>query len=367
MPGSRCQIPVGRPYSDIRYEIGLANEMGTDPVTRELQKGARELQRNAKALESWSGVATEVQIAAVRAIENLIVALELQEEFRRALKLRALRELGQFLLLARRGKGRPRKPENVLSAYFSRPTYRQLGITKPHIARDALIVGAIPAEVLHDFLALNPADRRHLLGSKSDPTIAGLVRYAMSRGGARTHGFFLTNRDLRAYLEQKYGELVDVFPHPRPPYDALQISWAELKKDKPNAAFYVNAPFVTRDWEDGYNIADVVRKCIEEAEKGVGPIILVMPTRSTVNMLLEARKTIDVELESLGRPVWLHTETHKGQPSPPPSTLFVLDKKPASLIPVASESGLRAVEMEYYGRLTSWTFPVRGVSDYLAK
>jgi len=73
--------------------------MGTDPVTRELQKGARELVRNAKALQYWSGLATEVQIAAVRAIEKLIVELELQEEFCRALKLRALWELGQFLLL----------------------------------------------------------------------------------------------------------------------------------------------------------------------------------------------------------------------------------------------------------------------------
>jgi hypothetical protein len=292
----------------------------------------------------------------VRAIENLIVELELQEEFCRALKLRALWELGQFLLLARRGKGRPRKAENVLSEHFSRPTYRQLGITKRHIARDALIVGAIPAEVLRDFLALNPADRRHLLGSKSDPTIAGLVRYAMSRGGVRTHGFFLTNRDLRAYLEQRYGELVDVFGHPRPPYDALKISWAELKKGKPHAALYVNAPFLTRDWEGGYNIADAVRKCIEEAEKGVGPIILVMPTRSTTNMLLEARKIIDVELESLGRPAWLHTETHKGQPSPPPITLFELNKKPAPLIPVASGSALRAVDMEYSGRMILSTF-----------
>jgi hypothetical protein len=160
--------------------------MGPDPVTRELQKGARELQRNAKALQYWSGVATEVQIAAVRAIENLIVELKVQKEFCRALKLRALWDLGQFLSLARRGKGRPRKAENVLSEHFSRPTYRQLGITKPHIARDALIVGAIPAEVLRDFLALNPADRRHLLRSKSDPTLmawSDTRRVAVGRGG----------------------------------------------------------------------------------------------------------------------------------------------------------------------------------------
>ena len=117
-----------------------------------------------------------------------------------------------------------------LSEPFSRPTYRQLGITKPHIARDALIVGAIPAEVLRDFLALNPADRRHLLGSKSNPTIVGLARYAMCNGVRRTGRFVLTPPDLRAQLEQTYGELIDVFPDRRPPgYDALQISWAELR------------------------------------------------------------------------------------------------------------------------------------------
>ena len=337
--------------------------MGPDPVTRELQKGARELKRNAKALQYWSGVATEVQIAAVRAIENLIVELELQGEFCRALKLWALWELGQFLFLVRRGKGRPRKPENVLSEHFSRPTYPQLGIRKPHIARDALIVGAIPAEVLRDFLALNPADRRHLLGSKSNPTIAGLVRYAMFNGARRTGGFFLTPPDLRAYLEQKYGELVDVFPHLRAPgYDALQISWAELKKDKPYPALYVNSPFLKQNWEDGYSLVDVVQKCIKEAKKGVGPIILVMPTRSAINMLLEARQTIDIEFESIGRPAWLHTETHKAHPSPPPIPLFELNKQPAPLIPVASARGLRAIEMESYGRLTSWTFPLRGCS-----
>jgi hypothetical protein len=232
-----------------------------------------------------------------------------------------------------------------------------------------LIVGAIPAEVLRDFLALNPADRRHLLGSKSDPTIAGLVRYAMSSGERWRARFVLTPPDLRAHLEQRYGELVDVFPHPRKPgYDALKISWAELKKGKPHAALYVNAPFLTRDWEGGYNIADAVRKCIEEAEKGVGPIILVMPTRSTFNMLLEARKIIDVELESLGRPAWLHTETHKRQPSPPPITLFELDRKPAHSIPVAPCPGLWGIEMEYSGPTISWKFPpLRGLSDYAAK
>jgi hypothetical protein len=347
--------------------------MGTDPVTRELQKGARELERNAKALQYWSGVATEVQVAAVRAIENLIVALELREESYRALRLMALWELGRFLLLVRRGKGRPRKPENVLSEHFSRAPYRQLGI-KPHIAKNALLVGAIPAEVLREFLALDPAERRRRLGSKSDPTIAGLVRYATRSGVRRTGGFILTHPDLQAQLEEKYGELVDVFPHPRPPgYDALQISWAELKKDKPHAALYVNAPFLKGDWDYGYGFAGLVRKCIEEAQKGVGPIILVMPTRSTMNMLFEARQIIDVEMESLGRPVWLHAETHEEQPSPGTITLFELNKKPTPLIPVVSARGLRGVEREMDGppisdlRHRYWKFPpLRGISDYVA-
>src|SRR5437762_12329328 len=341
--------------------------MGTDPVTRELQKRARELARNAKSLQYWSGVATEIQIAAVRAIENLIVALALKEESYRALKVTALWELAQFLSLVKRGKGRPRKPENVLSEHFSGATYRQLGIIKPHIARDALKLAAIPAEVLRDFLALSPADRRRL-GSKSDPTIAGLVTYATMCSGVRqSGGFILTPPDLKAQLEGKYGELVDVFSHPHPPYDALQISWAELKKDKPHAALYVNAPFRKRDSEHGYTFTEVVQKCIEEAKKGVGPIVLVMPMRSTLNMLLEARQIIDIELESIGRPAWLHTETGEERPSPLPIILVELKKKPTPMIPADSWSGWRAVEMECYGRLTRWTFPpLRGISDYVA-
>jgi hypothetical protein len=115
----------------------------------------------------------------------------------------------------------------------------------------------------------------------------------------------------------------------RPATTRLQISWAELKKHNPDAALYVNSPFLKRDWERGYSLTDVVRKCIEEAKKGVGSIILVMPTRSTVNMLLEARPIIDIKLDSIGRPAWLDTETHEGHPSPPPITLFELNNKPA--------------------------------------
>jgi hypothetical protein len=88
-------------------------------------------------------------------LQNLILTSQAQEAYFRALRLRALWHLGCFLLLVRRGKGRPHK--NVLGEYFSRPTYQQLGITKPHIARDALAVAQNVSEgVLYRFLTTEP-------------------------------------------------------------------------------------------------------------------------------------------------------------------------------------------------------------------
>lgn len=98
----------------------------------------RQFERHVRHLQNWTGTPTRPQIAACSAIENLILTSQAQEADFRALRLRALWHLGCFLLLVRRGKGQPSK--NVLEELFFRPTYRQLGITKPHIARDALAV-----------------------------------------------------------------------------------------------------------------------------------------------------------------------------------------------------------------------------------
>jgi hypothetical protein len=286
--------------------------MGSDPVTRQFEKHTRQLQH-------WSGTPTAAQVAAVQAIENLIVTMQAQEAFARKLRLLALFHLGQFLLLVRRGKGRPRK--NVLGEHFSRPTYRQLGITKPHIARDALAIAEnVPEGVRYKFLAMEP-----------DLRLTNLFRYARKHGGHKG-GFFLMPPERLNSLQARYGEIIDVFPHPRPDgYNALAISWADLKKDKPNAALYVHPPFVKEDYDEGQTLTDVVRKCIEEAGNGVGPIVLVMPTRAAVNLLLEASfDQIEIsDMDSWGRPRFGHTEKLETHKSPPAVTFFELNPKPA--------------------------------------
>lgn len=62
----------------------------------------------------------------------------------------------------------------------------------------------------------------------------------------------------------------------------------------------MHLPFVKGDYDEGQSLVDVVRKCIEETSKGVGPILLIMPTRYSVNLLLEAN--IETKMRSMGRP-----------------------------------------------------------------
>ena len=178
----------------------------------------------------------------------------------------------------------------------------------------------MPEGVLYKFLAMVP-----------DLRLTNLFRYARKHGGHKG-GFFLMPPERLNSLQARYGEIIDVFPHPRPDgYNALAISWADLKKDKPNAALYVHPPFVKEDYDEGQTLTDVVRKCIEEAGNGVRPIVLVMPTRAAVNLLLEARvDQIEIsDMDSWGRPRFGHTEKLETHKSPPAVTFFELNPKPA--------------------------------------
>jgi hypothetical protein len=165
--------------------------MADDPVTRQFERHARHLQ-------SWSGTPIAAQIAACSALENLILTSQAQETYFRALRLRALWHLGCFLLLARRGKGRPKK---CSGGTISRPTYRELGITKPHIARDALAVAqAVSEPMLCRFLTTEPNLR-----------VAALLRFARHHEGT-TEGYWLLPPEWQDGLRARYGEYVDCFP-----------------------------------------------------------------------------------------------------------------------------------------------------------
>jgi hypothetical protein len=219
------------------------------------------------------------------------------------------------LLLARRGKGRPKK---CSGGTISRPTYRELGITKPHIARDALAVAqAVSEPMLCRFLTTEPNLR-----------VAALLRFARHHEGT-TEGCWLLPPEWQDGLRARYGEYVDLFPYPRKEgYDALTISWAEVQAQHPGAALLVHPPFIAGDYDEGQSLVDVVRKCIAEASLGVGPILLVMPTRYAVNLLLEAKIQIS-KMRSMGRPRFGHTSRPESHKSPPPVTFFELNPPPA--------------------------------------
>ena len=83
----------------------------------------------------------------------------------------------------------------------------------------------------------------------------------------------------------------------------------------------MNAPFRSKDGSP----TAFVRKAIEQQEKG-RTSVLVLPTQSYVNLLLEA----GAELRSLGRVRWLEVETKKPMPGPSPITMFILRPKEES-------------------------------------
>lgn len=114
-----------------------------------------------------------------------------------------------------------------------------------------------------------------------------------------------------------YNQLNDEFhfdfdPCPSPgesilPFDGLGTQWGKMN--------YVNPPFKS---EHGSPTA-WARKAIEQKNLGRGSVLL-LPTQSYVNLLLEA----GAELRPLGRIRWLAVEDHEPTQSPSPITAFIL-------------------------------------------
>lgn len=103
----------------------------------------------------------------------------------------------------------------------------------------------------------------------------------------------------------------DVCPFPKPDeWDALNAQWGESN--------FVNPPFRKADG-NGFGPTAFVRKAIEENKKGKRSV-LIIPTQSYVNLLLEA----GAEVRSMGRIKWLECETNEECKSPSPITMFIL-------------------------------------------
>jgi hypothetical protein len=110
-------------------------------------------------------------------------------------------------------------------------------------------------------------------------------------------------------LDDEFHFDFDPCPFPRPDgYNGVTVDWGQCN--------YVNPPFHRYD---GIEPTAFVRKAIAEQAKGKTSV-LVIPTQSYVNLLLEA----GAELRSLGRVRWLHVETREPTKGPSPITMFVL-------------------------------------------
>ena len=136
-------------------------------------------------------------------------------------------------------------------------------------------------------------------------TIGGLPQDGTDR-------YWLTPPSIYLPLHQEFRFDFDPCPCPRPEgYDSLQDTWGRMN--------YVNPPFRPADGVNGKGPTAFVRKAIAEHKEGRGSVLLI-PTQSYVNLLLEA----GAEMRSMGRVKWLEASTGLPMTGPSPITAFVL-------------------------------------------
>ena len=116
----------------------------------------------------------------------------------------------------------------------------------------------------------------------------------------------MTPPDLYARLDAEFHFDFDPCPYPMLT-TGLKHDWGFVN--------FVNPPFRSKDGSP----TAFVRKAIEQQAKGKTSV-LVLPTQSYVNLLLEA----GAELRSLGRVKWLEVDTKEPMPGPSPITCFIL-------------------------------------------
>lgn len=123
--------------------------------------------------------------------------------------------------------------------------------------------------------------------------------------------YWLTPSGLYEKLNGEFRFDFDPCPYPKPDnFDSLNSDWGNVN--------YVNHPFRKHDG-GGFGPMAWVRKAIEQQKKGKISVLLI-PTQSYVNLLLEA----GAELRSMGRVRWLEADTREPCKSPSPITGFIL-------------------------------------------
>jgi hypothetical protein len=121
--------------------------------------------------------------------------------------------------------------------------------------------------------------------------------------------YWITPPEIYKTLNEEFCFDYDPCPYPLPEnFNGLNVDWGEVN--------YVNPPFHRYG---GIGPTAFVRKGISENARGK-TVVIVLPTASYVNLLLEA----GAEIRPLGRVRWLHTETRKPMKNPSQITCFVL-------------------------------------------
>jgi hypothetical protein len=127
--------------------------------------------------------------------------------------------------------------------------------------------------------------------------------------------YWLTPPDIYAKLNDEFYFDYDPCPYPRPEtFNGVAVSWGFMN--------YVNPPFRKKDSAFGAGPTAFVRKAIAEQQEGKSSVI-VIPTQSYVNMLLEA----GAECRSMGRVKWLEATNRNPMPGPSSITAFILHGK----------------------------------------
>lgn len=130
------------------------------------------------------------------------------------------------------------------------------------------------------------------------------------KDGGEKH-YWLTPPEVYGPLKEEFGFDFDPCPYPKPEkFDSLKMEWGQCN--------YVNPPFRKHDG-GGYGPTAWVHKAIEQHKRGK-TVVLLLPTQSYVNLLLEA----GAEVRSAGRTRWLSGKTGDPCKSPSPTTLFIL-------------------------------------------
>jgi hypothetical protein len=176
------------------------------------------------------------------------------------------------------------------------------------------------AAVAHDRQRINQAAVAHSLAGSWQAASRTTVKSQLSepRSSSNAEPAWLTPPEFLAQLDREFNftKGFDPCPYPRPEgFDGLKVPWP--------VSTYCNPPFRKQHSTDGTGIAAFARKAIEENTLGK-TVVLVLPTFSTINHLLEA----GVELRSARRIDWIDPNT--GQPattSPSSNMLAILRGK----------------------------------------